>query len=136
MKLIDRLLKIVELKHKGVKSQFYKATGLSNGALDNITYTASSKTIGKIISTYPDINPKWITDGEGPMFTNHNNRLTMPIKTTTGNLFVGETLYVASLEQHIVIEHAVHGKTEPITLNRDSAVELCHQILDLHNKEK
>lgn len=74
MLLINRLLKIVEIKSNGNKSEFYRKTGLSNGALDNIKHSASSKTIDKVISAFPDINKNWLLTGEGEMLLSNDNK--------------------------------------------------------------
>lgn len=63
--MIDRLLKIIELKNIN-KSQFYKMTGLSNGFLDKVKDIGSSK-IEDILKTFPDINAEWLVTGQGEM---------------------------------------------------------------------
>jgi repressor LexA len=70
-KIIDRLLKIIELKEKN-KTGFYNKTGLSNGFLDKVTNIGSDK-IEKILSAYPDINAFWLITGKGEMLAEASN---------------------------------------------------------------
>lgn len=36
--------------------------------IENIKYNPSIEVIGKLMKTYPDLNPKWLILGEGTMF--------------------------------------------------------------------
>jgi hypothetical protein len=64
----ERIIQIIE--YKGInKRKFYLETGISNGVLDK-KGTYSLDTIEKIITTYSDINLKWLLTGKGKMMEN------------------------------------------------------------------
>lgn len=76
--ITDRILKIIELKNIN-KSQFYKATGLSNGFLDKVKDIGASK-IEYILNTYPEINPEWLITGNGDMLKNESESKSYSVK--------------------------------------------------------
>ena len=50
--------------------KFEKATGLSNGAINNIGESITTKTLNKITAIYPDLNTAWLLTGVGEMLNN------------------------------------------------------------------
>lgn len=79
MILSERLIKLVA--HYGINlTEFSKKLGLNNSVtiskIINQNRKPSSKTIGRIINAYPDINYDWLINGMGEMLkstkTNHN----------------------------------------------------------------
>lgn len=62
------LLLIKELEIE--KSVFQRNVGLSNGFVDKVTDNIRSSSIDAIVKTYPNVNRKWLKDGEGEMFIN------------------------------------------------------------------
>lgn len=67
MSSVARILDFIEFQ--GLKkSEFYLKTGLSNGYLDKVKEVGADK-IATIISTYPQLNLKWLITGKGKMIT-------------------------------------------------------------------
>ena len=65
MDLASRIKQIIEYKGISVR-KFCRETGLSNGFLDRVKDIGVSK-LNKILSTYNEINPLWLLNGEGDM---------------------------------------------------------------------
>lgn len=64
----DRLLAF--LKHLGMgQANFEKATGLSNGLINNMKDNLSTKSLNKISAKFPQLNSSWLLTGEGNMLT-------------------------------------------------------------------
>ena len=50
---------------------FSVSLGLTRTFAKSITGTTSARNVGKILSTYPTVNPYWLVLGEGDMFIAH-----------------------------------------------------------------
>ncbi|MGL5261373.1 MAG: S24 family peptidase [Bacteroides sp.] len=58
------------LKEKNLsQGRFAEATGLSNGFANNVGDSISTKSLSKIQKAFPDLNPLWLTSGEGEMLS-------------------------------------------------------------------
>jgi phage repressor protein C with HTH and peptisase S24 domain len=76
---VSRLVEYIEYKQI-TKSEFYKATGLSNGYLDKVKDIGTEKLVS-IISAYPDLDLKWVVTGQGKMISNESEAAGMDITT-------------------------------------------------------
>jgi transcriptional regulator with XRE-family HTH domain len=56
------------LKQEGVSwAKFAERTGLSRGFMSTVANNITAKTLDKITSAFPSINPQWLLSGEGNM---------------------------------------------------------------------
>lgn len=61
-----RLGILAKTKERSVRS-FELKCGLSDGYISTLKNSISGKMLDKILETFPDVNPKWVKDGEGEM---------------------------------------------------------------------
>ena len=66
MEVKDRLILFLEHLKIGQK-KFEENVGLSNGFVNNIGVSITSKSINKISSKYPQLNTDWLLTGQGEM---------------------------------------------------------------------
>lgn len=75
MSINERILELVELKAEGNKSKFASMIGIPPQNISRITKADGPVgliTIEHILSTFPDVNPKWLITGQGPItFIDH-----------------------------------------------------------------
>lgn len=62
----DRLIAFLEYLDIG-QNKFAQNVGLSAGFVNNLGKNIRSKSLNKILSTYPQLNENWLLTGEGEM---------------------------------------------------------------------
>lgn len=62
----ERILLYIKAKKLSQK-RFEEAVGISNGYVNNLKDSPSSKILQKIFDAFPDINKSWLLTGEGDM---------------------------------------------------------------------
>lgn len=78
----ERILQYLDTK--GIsKNRFYRETGVSNGTLDQKS-DITLRTIERIISTYGDIDIRWLISGEGDMIEQEPSTQIIPATPETG----------------------------------------------------
>lgn len=72
------------LDYKGLtKYKFYQQTGISRGVLDKDT-GLNEDNLAKVFATYSEINPIWLTTGNGEMLiVNDKSEINEPIESYT-----------------------------------------------------
>ena len=66
------------IKFKGLKkSAFEKSIGVSNGYLNNIKGSIGDEKIEYLFKIYPDLNPEWLTKGNGSMLLGSEKSITI-----------------------------------------------------------
>ena len=64
----DRLMLFI--KKKGLSQKRFEETAhISNGYVNNLKASPSSKVLQKIFCAFPDLSQSWLLTGEGPMLT-------------------------------------------------------------------
>lgn len=62
----DRLMLFI--KEKGLSQKRFEETAhISNGYVNNLKASPSSKVLQKIFCAFPDLSQSWLLTGEGPM---------------------------------------------------------------------
>lgn len=85
----DRL--ITFMKQKGISHRkFETEVGLSNGYLSKLVNSPTAAKLQMIISTYPDLNDKWLLTGEGPMLRTPIEKTVPEVTPDTGKPFFGD----------------------------------------------
>lgn len=73
MTIKDRLFKFIEYKELNPNS-FEKVTGLSQSFIRKINGSIGSDKLGKIFTTFPELNPNWLINGYGEMILEINTK--------------------------------------------------------------
>lgn len=62
------------IKEKGLsQKRFEEAAHISNGYVNNLKASPSSKVLQKIFGAYPELSQSWLLTGEGPMLTSSSD---------------------------------------------------------------
>lgn len=107
----DRIAEFVEYKGISMRS-FERNANISNGYINNIKASPSSTVLQKIINTYEELNPLWLTTGVGEMLKSEvSNNTTpsskvgiplIPLSAMAGN-FIGEnSVLECECERYII----------------------------------
>lgn len=68
----DRLMLFI--KEKGLSQKRFEETAhISNGYVNNLKASPSSKVLQKIFCAFPDLSQSWLLTGEGPMLTSSSD---------------------------------------------------------------
>ena len=67
----DRILIYIKETNSS-QSKFEKSAGLSNGYINNLKSSPSTKILQKIISSNPSLNKDWLITGEGDMISEND----------------------------------------------------------------
>ncbi len=79
------------MKQKGISHRkFETEVGLSNGYLSKLVNSPTATKLQMIISTYPDLNDKWLLTGEGPMLRTPIEKTVPEVTPDTGKPFFGD----------------------------------------------
>ncbi len=82
---------ITFMKQKGISHRkFETEVGLSNGYLSKLVNSPTATKLQMIISTYPDLNDKWLLTGEGPMLRTPIEKTVPEVTPDTGKPFFGD----------------------------------------------
>lgn len=90
--LKDRLDAFLSYKELS-QAKFADIVGLSTGFANNVGDSISTKSLNKIIKAFPDLNPLWLTEGEGEMIASKEDSgekatttLLLPVSAQGGTL--------------------------------------------------
>ena len=62
------------IKEKGLsQKRFEEAAHISNGYVNNLKASPSSKVLQKIFGAYPELSQSWLLTGEGPMLASSSD---------------------------------------------------------------
>ena len=68
----ERLIEFLKFKRLSQK-RFEEAVGLSNGYINSLKKSPTATKLQSILSTYPDLDEKWLLTGEGSMIKGTSN---------------------------------------------------------------
>jgi hypothetical protein len=125
MSVKARMIKFLEYLAIG-QDKFERSVGLSRGFVNNIGDTIRTKSMEKIISTYPQLNPIWLQTGIGNMLQGQSD---VPSEGTTNIIPFYDDITTIGGMNTLAESGAVYKPTEYINTGdwfRDATAALRH----------
>lgn len=117
------------IKEKGLsQKRFEEAAHISNGYVNNLKASPSSKVLQKIFGAYPELSQSWLLTGEGPMLTSssdmsivngdHSSQAVGDGATATNSEGVKECLEIIKQQQEMMKSQAETIKNQSDAITR------------------
>jgi hypothetical protein len=118
----DRLIQF--LAYLGIgQTKFEENVGLSRGFVNTLKDNLTVKTLDKILTKYPELNPDWLKTGEGEMLKNNQS-----VENVSGNGIVGNNVLGGGINDSSIVDGLL-----AIINKRDEQVDRLLSIIEKLN---